>query len=127
MRFSDFARAYTSTQMHGLSTTSHRPFSVPPQGPFRIPLGQVCGQTYSMWPRTQLPQAWQPKSGDLMANSNRSMPWANFGRLSIQQKIVVRKSRSFPGLLTGKMRPSESSNRGTNPGLFCRADEEEYK
>src|SRR5580704_5927195 len=118
MRFSNFAREYTSTQMQGLSTTSQRPFSVPPQGPFRIPLGQVSGQTYSMWPRTQLPHAWRPNSGDLMANSNRSVPRANAGRLSIQRNIAVRKFRRFPGLVTGNIRPRVSNTRGTNAGFL---------
>src|SRR5271154_5578993 len=126
--------------MHGLSTTSQRPFNVPPQGPFLIPLGQVCGQTYSMWPRTQLPQAWQPKRGDLIANSNRSTPRASFGRLSIQRKIEVRKSRSLPGLLTGNKWPRVSRRRAmgappevavllgrAEPGFFDEACEESYK
>src|SRR5580704_12871104 len=124
MRFSNFAREYTSTQMQGLSTTSQRPFSVPPQGPFRIPLGQVSGQTYSMWPRTQLPHAWQPNNGDLIANSNRSTPRDNFGRLSIQRKIAVRKFRSLPGLWTANKWPRVSRRRaiGAAPGVILLLD-----
>src|SRR5206468_2895409 len=102
--------------MQGWSTTSHLLSNVPPQGPLRRFLGQVCGQTYSMWPRTQLPQASQPKRGRLRANSARSVAWARDGWRSIQRKRDARKERSLLGpeeSLTGKSLPRVSRIDGT--------------
>src|SRR5215470_8097724 len=103
--------------MQGLSTTSQRPRRVPPQGPLRRFLGQVCGQTYSIWPRTQLPQASQPKSGRLTANSMPSVACARDGWRSIQRKREVRRERSLVGAeesLTGESSAKASSTLGTN-------------
>src|SRR3954469_5498938 len=64
--------------------TSHWPLKVPPQGPFRICLGQVCGQTYCRSGITQLPHSWQPKAGDLTTNSARASECDSDGLRSIQ-------------------------------------------
>ena len=88
--------------MQGLSTTSHWPMDVPPHGPLRRFFGQVCGQTYSIWPRTQLPQAWQPKRGDLMANSARSRAWDAAGRLSIEANNCCEDAAEFSVAIYGE-------------------------
>src|ERR1700733_4162842 len=90
--------------MQGFSgTTSHCPLNVPPQGPLRIFLGHVIGQTYSIRPRTQLPQAWHPKTGFLKANSAFSNACAAAGRLSIQRRITAKNLRRGAGVLAGSM------------------------
>src|SRR5579883_177887 len=102
--------------MHGrLGSTSHIPFSGPPQGPLRRFLGQVIGHTYSRWPRTQLPQAWQPKTGSLKAISRRSKPAASAGYLSTHEKTVFKKPRRRRGVLAGS---TISATRTQKPRFF---------
>src|SRR5580704_6730987 len=90
--------------MQGFSgVTSHCPLKVPPQGPLRRFLGQVIGQTYSIKPRTQLPQAWHPKTGFLNANSALSKACAMAGRRSIQPRMAAKTLRRAAGVLAGSM------------------------
>src|ERR1700691_5759948 len=90
--------------MHGFSgVTSHCPLKVPPQGPLRMFFGHVIGQTYSIKPRTQLPQAWHPKTGFLKANSAFSKACAAAGRWSIQRRMPVKTVRKGAGVLAGSM------------------------
>src|ERR1700690_4343345 len=80
--------------MQGWSITSHAPVDVPPQGPFRMAFGHVIGQTYSISPSTQLPQALHPKTGALNASSIFSSAAAAAGRRSIQLRTEAINLRS---------------------------------
>ena len=62
-----FAMRYFTLCMHSRSRNSHRFFVVPPHGALDIPLGQLSGQTYCVWPRWHMPHASQPNSGAFMA------------------------------------------------------------
>src|SRR5580658_929521 len=106
--------------MQGLSgITSHIPLKVPPQGPFRIFLGQVIGHTYSISPRTQLPQALHPKSGFLMDSSKLSSARAAAGRSSTHRRTDARDLRSaLSSCLTGNSLAAVSSNFGKVPSGF---------
>ena len=97
------------------------PLKVPPQGPFRIFFGQVIGQTYSISPRTQLPQAWQPNSGALIANSTRSRACAAAGRSSTQLDDAGQESsQPVSSCLTGKSCAIASETFGSAPAASGR-------
>jgi hypothetical protein len=67
---------------------------VPPQGPLRICFGQVCGQTYSMLPSTQLPQFLQPKISFFDRYSTRSNAWLSAGWRSSQANALLSSRRA---------------------------------
>ena len=101
--------------MHSWSMTSQRVTSVPPHGPLLICLGHVCGQTYSMWPSTQLPHAWQPNSGRLTAHSNRSASFASSGDDRPMRSTRRQPPPSHVSRVTGISCPALSSARETTP------------